>query len=73
MEPREAAAAGVPFLGDVPINMQIRVAGDEGRTAANFLDATVAPYFEKICHELAKNLAEQAVRNPPAASLPVLG
>jgi ATP-binding protein involved in chromosome partitioning len=70
---KEAVAAGVPFLGDVPIAMQIRVHGDEGRTAANFVDAAVAPYLERICHQLAKNLAENAARNPPAISLPVLG
>jgi ATP-binding protein involved in chromosome partitioning len=70
---REAAEAGIPFLGDVPINMQIRVHGDEGRTLANFQDATVAPYLERICYRLAKNLAERAAKTPPAPSLPVLG
>jgi ATP-binding protein involved in chromosome partitioning len=70
---REAAEAGIPFLGDVPINMQIRVHGDEGRTLANFQDATVAPYLERICYRLAKNLAERAAKEPPTPSLPVLG
>ena len=55
---KEAREAGVPFLGEVPINMQIRVHGDEGKTTANFQDATVAPYLEKICVQLARNLAE---------------
>ncbi|MHB8971170.1 MAG: Mrp/NBP35 family ATP-binding protein [Pirellulaceae bacterium] len=70
---REAVAAGVPFLGDVPINMQIRVHGDEGKTIANFDDATVAPYLESICYRLAKNLAESAAKDPPTPVLPVLG
>ena len=64
----------MPFLGEVPINIQIRVHGDEGKTTANFQDATVAPVpRERICHQLARNLAEHAARNPPAPSLPVLG
>jgi ATP-binding protein involved in chromosome partitioning len=70
---KEAAELGVPFLGEVPIHMQIRVHGDEGRTTANFHDAAVAPYLETICHQLAKTLARNAALNPPAPSLPVLG
>ncbi|MHB0956431.1 MAG: Mrp/NBP35 family ATP-binding protein [Pirellulaceae bacterium] len=70
---REAGEAGVPFLGEVPIHMQIRVNGDEGRTLANFDDATVAPYLERICYRLAKNLAVQAASQPPTPTLPVLG
>jgi ATP-binding protein involved in chromosome partitioning len=70
---REAAEVGVPFLGDVPIHMQIRVHGDAGTTSANYQDATVAPYLEQICHRLAQNLAENAARHPPAPALPVLG
>jgi ATP-binding protein involved in chromosome partitioning len=63
----------VPFLGEVPINIQIRVHGDEGSTAANFEDPTVAPYLEKICYRLAKNLSEAAAKEPPKPQLPVLG
>lgn len=70
---KEAREAGVPFLGEVPINMQIRVHGDEGKTTANFQDATVAPYLEKICVQLARNLAENAAHNPAVPTLPVLG
>ena len=63
----------VPFLGEVPINMQIRVHGDEGRTAANFQDPVVSPYLEKICYRMAKNLADAAAKEPPKPQLPVLG
>ncbi len=70
---REAAAAKVPFLGDVPIHMQIRVHGDAGQTLSNFADESVAPYLEQICSRLAKQLAERAAKDPPAPSLPVLG
>ena len=56
---RRAEEMGIPFLGEVPINISIRVHGDEGRTAANFDDVESAPYFEAICHRLVKNLADQ--------------
>jgi ATP-binding protein involved in chromosome partitioning len=70
---REAAETGVPFLGEIPINMQIRVHGDAGKTLANFDDAIVAPYLEQICYQLAKNLAVSAAEQPPMPALPVLG
>ncbi|MEX2113212.1 MAG: Mrp/NBP35 family ATP-binding protein [Pirellulales bacterium] len=64
-----AAELEIPFLGEVPINMQIRVLGDEGRSSANFDDPLVAASLLPLCRNLVRNLAE----NPsPAGSLPVL-
>ena len=63
----------IPFLGDVPINIQIRVRGDEGKTDTDFDDPTVAPYLEKICYRLALSVADAAAKEPPQPSLPVLG
>src|SRR5262249_60505714 len=40
---RRAAELSIPFLGEVPINISIRVHVDEGRTAENFVDAQTAP------------------------------
>ena len=70
---REAEQLNVPFLGEVPIHIQIREHGDAGTTLSNFDDATVAPCLEKICHNLVKGLAESSAKEPPAPSLPVLG
>ncbi len=69
---RRAEELSIPFLGEVPINISIRVHGDEGRTMANFDDAQSAPHLEAICHRLAKNLAEQHQAAPPLPSLSVL-
>lgn len=69
---REAAASGVPFLGDVPIQLEIRVRGDAGHMAANYEDAAVAPHLEQICYRLVKNLAENAAQHPAAPPLPSL-
>ena len=62
----------VPFLGDVPIQMQIRELGDAGRTSDSFDDATVAPALDAVCHRLVTSLAESARANPPIPQLPVL-
>src|SRR5690606_27488554 len=63
----------VPFLGEVPINMQIRIKGDEGRVAGTFDDENVAPYLEGICYRLVKGLAVSRLAKPPLPSLSILG
>lgn len=70
---QRAGELSVPFLGDVPINLQVRQYGDDGKTEANLEDPAVASSFESICHSLVKNLAATASRTPPAPQLPVLG
>jgi len=70
---RRAAELDVPFLGEVPINMQIRIHGDQGRTGANFDDAASAPYLQSICQALARNVAKNTGAEPPLPSLSVLG
>lgn len=69
---QRAKELDVPFLGDVPINMQIRELGDAGRTSASFDDAAVAPSLDAICHQLVSNLAAAAAANPLVPQLPVL-
>lgn len=69
---RRAASLDIPFLGEVPINISIRIHGDEGRTAANFDDRQSAEFLEAISHRLVKNLSEQHRAAPPLPSLSVL-
>ncbi len=69
---QRAAELDVPFLGEVPINIQIRVHGDEGKVAASFDDPESAPYFEAICHRLVKNLTQAHCQQPVLPSLNVL-
>ncbi|HTN74088.1 MAG TPA: Mrp/NBP35 family ATP-binding protein [Pirellulaceae bacterium] len=69
---QKAEELGLPFLGDVPITMSIREHGDAGETNSNFNDPQVAPYLEKICATLVRNLSQQAAISPPMPSLPVL-
>ena len=68
-----AAELDVPFLGEVPINIQIRVNGDEGRLAGNFADPQAAPYLRADrattwCGSWLSSRRE----NPPLPSLSVL-
>lgn len=70
---KSAEELDVPFLGEVPINMQIRVQGDAGKTSDVFDDATCASYLEGISYRLVKNLASGSAAAPPMPQLPVLG
>jgi ATP-binding protein involved in chromosome partitioning len=67
-----AVELNIPFLGEVPINMQIRLLGDTGQSAANFDDPTVAPYLQAIIGRLVKNLADSNRQAPPLPKLSVL-
>jgi ATP-binding protein involved in chromosome partitioning len=69
---KRAGEMDIPFLGEVPINIQIRINGDEGRLAGNFSDQQAAPFFEQICHNLVKNMAQSRRASPPLPSLSVL-
>lgn len=68
---RKASEMNVPFLGEVPINIGIRVRGDEGKIGGVFEDADCAPFFETLCVNLAKNVAEKT-RQSPRPMLPTL-
>ena len=61
-----------PFLGEIPINIQMRERGDHGKSIANFEDPQVAPFLEKMAYQLVKHLSEQAAKNPIKPQLPVL-
>ena len=67
-----AEQAKIPFLGDIPINIQLRERGDAGQMSANFDDPNIAPYLEKIAFNLVKTLAEKAAASPVQTQLPVL-
>ena len=53
---RCAAELEIPFLGEVPINMQIRVLGDEGRTLAGFDDPATGESLLAVCRNLVSQL-----------------
>lgn len=63
----------VPFLGEVPINVQIRELGDAGQTEDNFANPAVSSYLERIGYRLVRQLSAAVVAAPPQPQLPVLG
>jgi len=63
---------GVPFLGEVPINIQIREYGDAGKAGACFDDIGASSYFNKLVYGLVRNLADSHVASPKIPQLPVL-
>jgi ATP-binding protein involved in chromosome partitioning len=69
---QKAEEAQVPFLGEVPINIQIRTRGDAGMTNAIFDDEHVAGPLDAICRNLVRNLAATVAAAPPLPSLSVL-
>jgi ATP-binding protein involved in chromosome partitioning len=69
---RRAGELGVPFLGEIPLNIQLRIRGDEGRVGSSFEDQASAPYLEAICRQLVRNLADTRGQHPPMPSLSVL-
>jgi ATP-binding protein involved in chromosome partitioning len=70
---RRAAELEIPFLGEVPIQMQMRILGDEGRVGRYYDDPQTAPFLTGICRTLVGNLAESRREQPPLPSLSVLG
>ncbi len=69
---RRAEELDVPFLGDVPINMQIRRHGDEGEPRAAFDDPTSAKYLQALCQTLVRNLAAARRAKQTPSTLPSL-
>ena len=66
---RRAEELDIPFLGQVPINIQIRESGDAGQTSANFDDPVTGDTLLALCKNLVRRLGQK-----PAGpgSLPVL-
>jgi len=70
---RRAEELGVPFLGEVPLNIQVRILGDQGRVGASFDDPAVAPYLDDLCRNLVRGLVSRHRQQPAMPSLSVLG
>ena len=69
---QRAESLDVSFLGEVPINLQIRLGGDQGDSEAALEDKLVGPAMSRLSYQLVKNLAESRAEDPPTPTLPVL-
>ena len=63
---------GLPFLGEVPINLEVCRQGDAGQMDALIEDPHVGPVLTGICYRLVKNLATSRAAEPPLPPLSVL-
>ena len=68
-----AEQAKIPFLGEIPINIQMRERGDAGQTLLNLDDPNVEPFLTKIAYQLCKSMSDRVAVQPAKPSLPVLG
>lgn len=67
---RKAAEMGVPFLGEVPLNVALREQGDRGRVGDGFSEGSASrPYLQAVVEQLA---AQISIRNVNAARMPKL-
>ncbi len=64
-----AAELEIPFLGEVPIHIGIRISGDEGRTAAIFDLPGAGPYLQSICENMVRRLPQAGAREAPLPTL----
>ena len=69
----KAEELGIPFLGKLPIDMTLRVAGDEGRLAEVIEndDRARAP-FDNIARAMVRGLAGRHAEKPVRPALPTL-
>jgi ATP-binding protein involved in chromosome partitioning len=70
---KQAEERNVPFLGELPIDISLRTAGDEGRLA-DVIDSnpTARAPLEVVAKAMVRSLAAKASAAPPKVSLPTL-
>lgn len=70
---QKAEELGIPFLGEIPIEAQIRIRGDEGQLASLFADDNPSrPYLLNICEQAAMQIAKSLLETPSMPTLEIL-
>jgi ATP-binding protein involved in chromosome partitioning len=65
---------GVPFLGEVPIQIPLRSESDVGNLPSVLGNPRISKPFEDVCRALVRSVTDQiAIRPMSGAPLPVLG
>jgi ATP-binding protein involved in chromosome partitioning len=69
----KAAELGIPFLGEVPMEPEIRIRGDDGRIGSLFAaDCPVRPHLLHICEQAAIEIAKSLLETPSLPTLEIL-
>jgi ATP-binding protein involved in chromosome partitioning len=70
---RKAQELGVPFLGEIPIDADIRIKGDEGKTATLFDEGSPSrPHLLSMCQQTSLEIARQLLESPNMPTLEIL-
>jgi ATP-binding protein involved in chromosome partitioning len=70
---QKAAEMGVPFLGEIPIDAQIRMNGDAGRVRDSFAEGNPSrPYLFNVCEQTAIEIARTLLETPAMPTLEIL-
>lgn len=69
---QKAQELDIPFVGEIPLNMAVRIRGDLGQITGCFEDPTIRPYFDALCKNVVRNIVVKRRSTPPKPSLSVL-
>ncbi|ODT99176.1 MAG: ATP-binding protein [Planctomycetes bacterium SCN 63-9] len=70
---RKAEEMGVPFLGEVPLNIILRESGDEGKLDHALREGSPArPYLLGVVEQLAAQISIQNIKTPKMPKLEIL-
>ena len=70
---RKAEHLGVPFLGEVPLNIFLRESGDAGKMERSLLPGSPArPYLLGVVEQLAAQISIQNIKTPKMPKLEVI-
>ena len=70
---QKAEEMEVPFLGEIPIESEIRIQSDEGRIAHLFHESSpVRPHLIRLCEAVAIQIAKQLLETQPMPTLEIL-
>jgi ATP-binding protein involved in chromosome partitioning len=68
-----AEQEGIPFLGELPLNIQLRILGDLGRLVEIFENEhPVKPYAMAVCEQLAAQISIAAMKKQATPRLQIL-
>ena len=71
---RKAEQLGVPFLGEVPLNIFLRETGDQGKMVQSLQPGSPArPYLLNVVEQLAAQISIQNIKTPKMPKLEVIG
>lgn len=70
---RKAEELGLPILGEVPLDPQLRILGDEGRIAELYRqDSPLKALWLEICSRTAQQIAREILEHQPLPTLEIL-